>query len=175
MRKLHLAIVLLLLSVLACNVPRTGPLPDGEGPSPAPGESPQASPTLGTPADTPTPSDTPRPTDTLPPTASPTPRTGAVQGGIYGYPYGSIPKLVFVAFNQQNSSYWYWIIAAGQSYYETDLFISPGKYQVVAYDGSGHRGGCTTIVTVISDQTVQCDITDWGGSYPAKPAGVPSP
>ncbi len=165
------------LAIIACNLPRVvpdgstpgGPLPDLDTATLAPGETPQATPTLAPPTETLS------PTATFTPQPTVTPRAGSIDGGIYGYPYGSVPGLVFVAFNQQNSSYWYWIIGAGQSFYSTDPFISPGKYRVVAYDSSGHRGGCTTIITVTSDATAHCDITDWAGSYPAKPSGVPSP
>ena len=54
-----------------------------------------------------------------------------------------------------------------------DGYISEGKYKMVAYDSSGHAGGCTTIIEVKADEMVTCDITSWGGGYPAKPAGVP--
>jgi hypothetical protein len=64
----------------------------------------------------------------------------------------------------------------GDGYYSmsTDYLI-PGKYQVVAYDSSNHTGGCAALITVISEQTVTCDITNWGGGYPSKPSDVPNP
>ncbi len=71
--------------------------------------------------------------------------------------------------------YWYWITGAGQTSYSMDGYIPPSVYQVVAYDASGHAGGCTGLVTVMSNQTVNCDITGWGGSYPTKPSKVPVP
>jgi hypothetical protein len=116
------------------------------------------------------------------PTASttPIPKPGAIAGGISGYPYGSVPSLVVVAYKQNSGTYWYLITNPGAtSYSMTDSsnkgFVSPGSYQVVAYDASGNTGGCPSIVTVISEQTVNCDITNWGGGYPAKPSGIPNP
>jgi hypothetical protein len=104
-----------------------------------------------------------------------TPGNGALSGGIYGYPYGSIPRLVFIASNQETGHWKYWINVAGMSYYSTDYFIPAGKYQVVAYDVAGHAGGCVTIVSVKADEFAVCDITDWIGVYPGKPGGVPDP
>jgi len=165
MKKRILFFLVVCLALIACNVPRIvfGDSTPGSPAAGGSGDGPLETPTLGL------------PTDTLFPSDTPVPSAGAIDGGIYGYPYGSVPGLVFVAFNQENSDYWYWIIPAGQSYYVTDFFIPPGKYQVVAYDASGHKGGCTSIVVVKSAETSGCDITDWGGSYPAKPASVPSP
>lgn len=123
-------------------------------------------------------------TDSLPPTITPTltpnitntpePGFGSISGYIYGYPYGDIPQLSIVAFEQGPPyHYWYLIIASGSTYYSMDGYVSSGKYQVVAYDSSGHTGGCTTIVEVRNNEMVTCDITNWGGGYPAKPGGVP--
>lgn len=109
------------------------------------------------------------------PTQTSTPLPGSIAGGIYAYPYGNIPALVIVAYHQEKPYYWWWITAAGSTYYTMNGYIPPGQYQVVAYDAAGHAGGCTTIVTVKSDQTVNCDITDWSGSYRSKPADVPTP
>jgi hypothetical protein len=121
----------------------------------------------------------PTPTITLTssPTETPIPKPGTIEGGITGYPYGSIPRLTIVAFGQEPPyNYSYWITAPGSTYYEmTSEYLLPGKYQVVAYDAAGHKGGCPGIVAVKGDQRVTCDITDWGGSYPAKPSGVPDP
>ncbi len=61
------------------------------------------------------------------------------------------------------------------SYSMSSDFLIPGQFQVVAYDASGNSGGCTALVTVISEQTVTCDITNWGGGYPPKPSSVPNP
>jgi hypothetical protein len=152
-------------------------------------------PTVRQPTDTPTlepttkPSLTETPTITLTttptltqtqtplPSETPIPKPGTIAGGISGYPYGSIPRLAIVAFGQEPPyNYSYWITAPGSTYYEmTSQYLLPGKYQVVAYDAGNHKGGCLIIVTVKPDQTVNCDITDWGGSYPAKPSGVPDP
>ena len=128
-------------------------------------------------------SSTPQPTITPFASASPTllasltPKPGSIAGNISGYPYGSVPRLAIVAFDQHTSylMYWYWITGSGQTSYSMDNYIPPSTYQVVAYDGSGHAGGCTSLVVVTSDQTANCDITDWSGSYPSKPSKVPAP
>jgi hypothetical protein len=110
------------------------------------------------------------------PTPSPTPGLGTIAGSIIGYPYGSVPALAIVAFGQEPPyNYWYWITGTGNTYFSMDGYITTGHYQVVAYDSSGHTGGCPTIVQVVTNQTVTCDISNWGGGYPAKPAGVPNP
>ena len=159
---------------------------------------PLATPTLSKPQETPTlqatltlapPTLTSTPTLTLPPTLTPsptltftpsatiTPLPGSISGNITGYPYGSIPGLAIVAFDQKTPylMYWYWITGAGETYYSMDKYIPPSTYQIVAYDSSGHKGGCTTLVVVTSDTIANCDITNWGAGYPAKPAGVPNP
>jgi hypothetical protein len=134
-----------------------------------------------TPSFTPTTTMTSAPTSTMTPTLAPSetplPKPGTITGGISGYPYGSIPRLTIVAFGQEPPYYYsYWITAPGSTYYEmTSDYLLPGKYQVVAYDSSDHRGGCPGVVKVISDQTVTCDISSWGGGYPAKPSDVPAP
>jgi hypothetical protein len=116
-------------------------------------------------------------TPTLLPTNTAIPKPGTIEGDISGYPYGSLPKLAIVAFGQESPyHYSYWITAVGNTYYSmTSSYLIPGKYKVVAYDSSNHTGGCPEIVKVISEQTVTCDITNWGGGYPAKPSGVPNP
>jgi hypothetical protein len=116
-------------------------------------------------------------TPTLQPTNTPIPDPGTIAGNIYGYPYGSVPSLAIVAFGQEPpNNYSYWITGYGVTYFAmTSQYLIPGHYQVVAYDAAGHAGGCTTQVLVVSNQTVNCDITDWGGGYPPKPSGVPSP
>jgi hypothetical protein len=139
--------------------------PLNPGDTPAPGQ----------PSLTPEPSLTPSLTPTWTLAVTATPKPGAIAGGVYGYPYGSLPGLTFVAFNQDSSAYWWWINGAGLSYFGTDPFIPPGRYQVVVYDSAGHSGACAGIVTVAADQTVTCDVTSWGGSYPSRPGGVPLP
>ena len=149
-----------------------------------------SSPTLGQPTSTQTialsptvkPTIGPTGTITLTPvfTNTPVPKPGALVGAISGYPYGSVPALVVVAYKQDSSAYWYVITNAGATSYSMTVssnigFVAPGPYQVVAYDGSGNSGGCSAIVTVISEQTVTCDITNWGGGYPPKPSSVPNP
>jgi hypothetical protein len=123
-----------------------------------------------------TPTNTQNPTVTIGATPSPTLGLGTIAGSISGYPYGSIPSLAIVAFGQEPPyRYWYWITGGGSTSYSMDGYITTGHYQVVAYDSSGHAGGCTVTAQVLSNQTVTCDITDWGGGYPAKPSGVPTP
>jgi hypothetical protein len=82
-----------------------------------------------------------------------------------------------VAYGQEPPyNYSYLITGAGETYFSmSSNYLIPGHFQVVAYDSSGHAGGCTINVLVISNQTVNCDITNWGAGYPAKPSGVPSP
>jgi hypothetical protein len=110
-------------------------------------------------------------------TITPIPKPGTIAGGIHGYPYGGIPRLAIVASEQEPPyNYSYVVTTSGDTYYSiSGQYVVPGKWRVVAYDPSGHAGGCTATVTVISEQTVTCDITDWSGSYPAKPSGVPDP
>lgn len=141
----------------------------------APPQQPLASPTLEVqPTQTQEAASTPVPTNTPNSTNTPEPGFGSISGGIKNYPYGNIPNITIVAYEQNPPyHYWYLITAAGNTSYLMDGYVSTGKYQVVAYDPSGHKGGCTTIVEVKKDQTVTCDITDWAGSYPDKPAGVP--
>jgi hypothetical protein len=117
------------------------------------------------------------PTMTMEPTNTPIPAPGTIAGAISGYLWGSVPRLVIVAYGQEPPYYYSYIITgAGDTHFtmSTDYLI-PGHFQVVAYDASGHSGGCTINVLVISNQTVNCDITDWSGGYRDKPSGVPSP
>jgi len=117
------------------------------------------------------------PTETPGPTNTPLSAPGTISGSISGYPYGSVPGLAIVAFEQEapyNRAYV--ITGAGETYFaNSSSYLIPGHYQVVAYDSSGHTGGCTVTVLVISNTTVNCDITNWGGGYPPKPSYVPSP
>ena len=123
------------------------------------------------------------PTLTLQPTYTPTPdkteipEPGSIEGTISGYPYGDLPSLAIVAIGQEPPyNYSFFLPAAGSTYFNmTSEYLLPGFYLVVAYDSSGHRGGCPGGVTVISEETVTCNITDWAGSYPSKPASVPNP
>jgi hypothetical protein len=120
---------------------------------------------------------TPTITLTLRPSNTPIPKPGSIEGSISGYPYGSLPKLAIVAFGQEPPyNYSYLITSTGDTFYSmSSNYLIPGKFQLVAYDSNSHKGGCVVIITVISEQTVTCNITNWGGGYPAKPAGVPSP
>jgi hypothetical protein len=93
--------------------------------------------------------------------------TGIISGSVSNYPYGSLPRLTIVAFNQANG-YWYWIgTASGQSNY-TIADLPPGTYQVVAYDSDNHAGG-SPVVAVTTGNTTTATISDWGGSYPENP------
>jgi hypothetical protein len=132
------------------------------------------SPTPGLPI---TPTDTLIPSATAGPTMTPTPLPGTIAGSVIGYPYGSVPALAIVAFGQDPpKNYSFAITGAGQTFFSmTTKYLLPGHYQVVAYDSSGHSGGCPGTVLVISEQIVNCDVSIWGGGYPAKPSGVPNP
>ena len=146
-----------------------------------------SSPTPGRPTSTPTtafsPTLTPtiRPTATmtltLPPSATPIPKPGSIAGAISGYPYGSLPSLVIVAFGQEPPYYYSYLITSpgDTSFSMSSSYLIPGQFQVVAYDSNGHSGGCPAMVTVISEQTVTCDISNWGSGYPPKPSKVPNP
>jgi hypothetical protein len=117
------------------------------------------------------------PTTALTITQTPILDPGTIAGNIFGYPYGSVPSMVIVAFGQEPPYNYSWLITgAGETYFLMGSnYLIPGHFQVVAYDSSGHTGGCTTIVLVSSNQTVNCDITSWGGGFPAKPSAVPFP
>jgi hypothetical protein len=133
-----------------------------------------------TPLDTPTlpptqsqaPSLTPTSTLTLTPAITSTPEPGSIIGDVKNYSYGAIPVLKIIAFNQDTSylMWWSWKNGEGMTSYAMNGYIPPAHYQVVAYDAAGHAGGCTTIIEVKSNQTVRCDITNWGGSYPVNPS-----
>jgi len=118
-----------------------------------------------------------QPTDTATPEGTPILKPGSIEGTISGYPYGDIPRLAIVAIGQEPPyNYSYWIAAAGSTYFNMSSdYLLPGFYQVVAYDSSGHAGGCPGGVTVKAEETVTCNISDWSGGYPSKPAGVPNP
>lgn len=135
----------------------------------------QAAP-LGTPTDS-LPTLTLQPTYTETPNETAVPEPGSVEGTISGYPYGDIPRLVVVAIGQEPPYNWtYYITIEGETYFNmTSEYMLPGLYQVVAYDSSGHAGGCPGGVTVVSKETVTCNINDWAGGYPSKPSGVPNP
>jgi hypothetical protein len=98
--------------------------------------------------------------------------SGSISGGIYGYPYGGLPTMYVVAFNQ-TTGYWYWVgTAPGVAWYSFDE-LPAGRYQVVAYDISRNGGGCLNIVTVSGGSAVTCDCNDWSGGYPSMPSGIP--
>jgi hypothetical protein len=172
-----LTCLVLVSALVDCNLPRTSPTQEVDTvaslvaatllsmASPVPSPTPTAPVTVEVATILPT--EAPTPTAGI----SPTPRPGSIEGSILGYPYGSIPALTVVAFDKSSPyrKYWYWKTASGNTTYAMDGYVSPGTYQVVAYDAGGHAGSCTTLVVVVSDQKVECDITDWAGSYPASP------
>jgi len=146
-----------------------------------------SSPTLAQPTSTPTIAVSPTLTPTygpsatmtltLPPSVTPIPKPGSIKGAISGYPYGSLPSLAIVAFGQEPPYYYSYMITnpGDSSFSMSSRYLIPGQFQVVAYDASGHTGGCPVKVAVISEKTVTCDITNWSGGYPPKPSTVPSP
>lgn len=191
MKKIIFTIITLCFILVACNVPliNTNTTPDtgmlqtgiaGTLQALTPSESPgsvsitatldrQSTPIQETPS-----SPTPAVSPTTDLTATLEPGIGSISGAISNYPYGAIPQLDIVAFEQGPPyHYWYVLLSSGSSFFSMDEFISTGKYQVVAYDPSGRKGGCPVVVTVKKDQMATCDITDWTGSFPDKPAGVP--
>jgi hypothetical protein len=104
----------------------------------------------------------------FPPGFDTTVKLGVISGGVYGYPYGSLPQLTIVAFNKA-TGYRYWVgTTTGQSYFSMSE-IPAGTYQVVAYDSAGHAGGSLVDVIVTGGNTANADINDWSGSYPPNP------
>jgi hypothetical protein len=104
-----------------------------------------------------------------PPGFQMTSQLGIISGGIYGYPYGSLPQLKIIAFNK-STGYWYMMgTVVGQSYFSMEE-LPPGSYQVVAYDNAGHAGGSTTLTTVTGGETTNADINDWSSSFPVDPS-----
>ena len=103
-----------------------------------------------------------------PPGFQPEAKFGIISGGIFGYPYGGLPQLTIVAFNNE-TGYWYWVgTVEGQSYF-TLSDLPAGPYLVVAYDSSGHAGGTSVEVVVKGGQTADADLDNWSGSYPSNP------
>jgi hypothetical protein len=104
-----------------------------------------------------------------PPGVSPSSAQGSISGNIIGYS-GSGDEITFtvVAFNQ-GTGYWYYVILLiGQK----DFVLSnlpAGRYQVVAYDGTGVTGGTEPTVYVVAGQNTSADISSWGAGYPANP------
>ena len=186
--------ILFITLLCACNLPRNGTVPPTPStiattaiPTlPAATSTQVPSPTSSLPSSTPTitltltlvpPSPTPTKAISATPSITPIPQPGTIAGSISGYPYGTLPALTIVAYGQNPPKYYSYIITApGSAYFSmsTDYLI-PGPFQVVAYDASGNSGGCPGFVTVISNQTVTCTISDWASSYRAKPSGVPNP
>lgn len=107
-----------------------------------------------------------------PPGYAPATGSGSISGGIYGYPYGGLPNMYVVAFNQDTGQ-WRWVgTAIGQAWFSFDE-LPAGHYQIVAYDASGNAGGCMTIVFISGGSQATCDCNDWAGGYPAMPSGIP--
>jgi hypothetical protein len=186
--------ILFITLLCACNLPRNGtilPTPSTVATTalptlPALTSTQVPSPTSRLPSFTPTitptlipmpPSLTTTKAITATPSITPIPQPGTIAGSISGYPYGSLPALAIVAYGQNPPNYYSYIITApGSTTFSmsTDYLI-PGPFQVVAYDASGNSGGCPGFVTVISNQTVTCTISDWVSSYRSKPSNVPNP
>ena len=144
---------------------------------PASNHTPPSTPTLPSPTLTLAPSLTPTEYLTFTPSITPIPQPGTIAGSVSGYPYGSLPALAIVAYGQNPPyNYSYIITIPGSAYFSMSTdYLLPGPFQVVAYDISGNSGGCPGFVTVISNQTVNCTISDWASSYRSKPSGVPNP
>jgi len=144
---------------------------------PATTHTPLSTTTLPSPTLTMAPSLTPTVYLTITPSITPIPQPGTIAGSISSYPYGSIPALAIVAYGQNPpNNFSYIITAPGSAYFSMSTdYLLPGPFQVVAYDASGNSGGCPGFVTVISNQTVDCTISDWASSYRSKPSGVPNP
>jgi len=103
-----------------------------------------------------------------PPGVSPSSAQGSISGNIVGYSGGNEISFTVVAFNQ-GTGYWYYVILLiGQK----DFVLSnlpAGRYQVVAYDGTGVTGGTQPTVYVVAGQNTSADISNWGAGYPANP------
>ncbi len=102
---------------------------------------------------------------------------GEIAGWI-GYP-GDTPSLHIVAFNTENS-YWYYIITSPYSAYYSMTGLPPGKYQVAAYSQHGQvsgflsSGGALSTVKILPDETTEnIDLSSWYApgsiSLPADP------
>jgi hypothetical protein len=139
----------------------------------------EATPTLPPPTLTSAPSLTPTKDISPTPSITPIPDPGSISGTISGYPYGSLPALAIVAIKQDSprrGNYSYFITAPGGTFFSMSTsYLIPGQWMVIAYDSSGNSGGCSGPVTVVSNQTVSCTISDWASAFPPKPAGVPNP
>jgi len=101
-----------------------------------------------------------------PPGFSPSNERGSISGNISGYGGGN--RLTVVATNIVTGYWYYVILLIGQR----DFVISnlpAGRYQVVAYDGTGVTGGTQPTIYVIAGQNTSADISNWGAGYPANP------
>ena len=197
-----LATILLISLLCACNLPKSGiavmatntptaqahlillgltqspdQVPLSSSTLPASTHTPFSTPTLSSPTLTTAPSLTPTLYLTITPSITPIPAPGTIAGSISGYPYGSLPALAIVAYGQNPpKNYSYIITTPGSTFFSMSTdYLLPGPFQVVAYDAAGNSGACPGFVTVISDQTVSCTISDWASSYRSKPSGVPNP
>jgi predicted small secreted protein len=122
------------------------------------------------------PTDTSEPTPTETPQITAAPEPGTISGTISGYPYGTQPRLAIVAIGYNTGNWTYVINVAGDSYfYLASQYLLPGQYYVIAYDSSGNSGGCPGLVTVASNETASCTISDWVSWFPDRPSGVPVP
>jgi hypothetical protein len=108
-----------------------------------------------------------------PPGQEPTATVGTIAGSI-AYPGANPPALKVVAFNMK-THYWYWVgTVPGNTFFEFDD-LPPGTYHVVAYAENGQAGGYAdnehNLIDIVlkSGQTVNIEINDWEGSFPANP------
>lgn len=103
-----------------------------------------------------------------PPGREPQAVTGSINGSILNYPGAGTPSFTVIFFNQATGFWYSWQPASGSAYFQRDG-LPPGVYQVVAYDQNNRAGGAPGLVTVSAGQTVSVNITDWTGTYPARP------
>jgi hypothetical protein len=108
-----------------------------------------------------------------PPGQEPTTTVGTIAGSIF-FPGGNPPALKVVAFNVK-TRYWYWVGTVSGATYFSLADLPPGTYHVVAYADSGQAGGYADAahnlidIVVKAGQTVNIEINDWAGSFPANP------
>ncbi|MEJ5224712.1 MAG: carboxypeptidase-like regulatory domain-containing protein [Anaerolineales bacterium] len=103
-----------------------------------------------------------------PPGKRPQEVTGSISGVILNYPGGGTPSFTVIFFNQSTGFWYSWQPAPGDTYFQRDG-LPPGTYQVVAYDQNNLAGGAVGLVSLSAGQNVTVNITDWSGSYPARP------
>ncbi len=108
-----------------------------------------------------------------PPGKKPEETVGTIAGTIT-YPDGAPPQLYVVAFNMDTKYWYYWMTAAGNTYFSIPD-LPPGVYHIVAYADNGEAGGYADSshqlidVVLYAGATVNVTINDWDGSFPANP------